>query len=268
MTDRETHEGDWIAAWIAHQREILARGAQARAGEAEAAELGKRWGDIGQAFVDGMRQFAGGGAPGATPNLDPFDIANTMSSAWTQATMFQSSIAEQAAEFLHRLPPVGLAREQTDAWRELAAAQAECKRLEHELRSVLAKVQLDALDLLEQRVGERTKPLENFRELYDLWVECGEHVYGELAHSAAYSKLQAELGNATMRLRARVQSVLEHGLKQFDLPTRSELNSLHRQVRELKLEIERLQGSQAPRPHAAAPRKQAARRRKQKARAR
>lgn len=266
MTDRDTHDGDWIAAWIARQRENLARAAQARAGEAEAAELGKRWMEAGQAFFEGLRQFTGSAAPGGAPQLDPFNIGDAMSGVWTQATMFQSSIAEQAAEFLRRLPPVGLAREQTEAWRELAAAHAECKRLEHELRSVLAKVQLDALDLLEKRVGERDAPIENARELYDLWVECGEHVYGKLAHSAPYSKLQAELGNATMRLRARVQVVLEHALKHLDLPTRSELNTLHRQVRELRFELERLQRP-PPRTARTAPRK-ASTRRKSKARAR
>ncbi len=266
MTDRQTHDGDWVAAWISRQRDMLARGAQAQAGDTEAAEFGERWVEAGKAFLDGMRRFAGVAAPGAAPTLDPFDIGNTMAAVWTQATMFQSHLAEQAADFLQRLPPVGLAREQTEAWRELAAAHAECKRLEHEVRSVLAKVQLDALDLLEQRVRERTQPLESFRELYDLWVDCGERVYGELAHSHAYSKLQAELGNATMRLRIRVQTVLEQALKQFDLPTRSELNSLHRQVRELTREVERLRSAPARRP--AAPRKQAERSRKAKARSR
>jgi class III poly(R)-hydroxyalkanoic acid synthase PhaE subunit len=242
MTDRAAHDGDWIAAWIARQREALEQAARARNSEEQAADLGRRWGEVGQAFLDGLRQFAGasGSESGAGP--DPFNIHDALLGAWTTATMFHSSVAEQAAELLRRLPPVGIAREQAEAWRELASAQAECRRLEHELRSVLTKVQFDALDLLEKRVRERDpqQPIGSFRELYDLWVECGEQVYGELAHSPAYSKLQAELGNAAMRLRIRVQTVLEHGLKQLDLPTRSELNSLHRQVRELRLELERM----------------------------
>jgi class III poly(R)-hydroxyalkanoic acid synthase PhaE subunit len=244
MTDPDTYGSDWIAAWITRQRDILTQSSQTRAAETEAAELGRRWSEAGQAFFDAMRQAVGSAnAPETNATLDPFNIGDAMLGAWTSATMFQSSVAEQLSEFLRRLPPIGLAREQTEAWRELAAAQAECKRLEHELRSMLAKVQLDALDLLERRVSERDakQPIASFRELYDLWVECGEQVYGKLAHSAAYSKLQAELGNATMRLRTRVQTVLEYGLKQFDLPTRSELNSLHRQVRELRLELERVQ---------------------------
>ena len=43
-----------------------------------------------------------------------------------------------------------------------------------------------------------------------------------------------------MRLKSRLQAVLEHALEQLDLPTRSELNSLHKQVRELRLQLERL----------------------------
>ena len=75
------------------------------------------------------------------------------------------------------------------------------------------------------------KPIGEWRELYDLWVECGEQVFAQVAHSEAYGKLQAELGNAAMRLRAQQQTIFEYALRQFDLPTRSELNTVHRQVR-------------------------------------
>jgi hypothetical protein len=45
-----------------------------------------------------------------------------------------------------------------------------------------------------------------------------------------------------------VQTVLEHALRQLDLPTRSEVNSLHRQIRELRLQLERTQRRDAPAP--------------------
>jgi class III poly(R)-hydroxyalkanoic acid synthase PhaE subunit len=94
-------------------------------------------------------------------------------------------------------------------------------------------VQTEALNLLERRVRERqaAQAMTGFRELYDLWVECGEQVYAQVAHSEVYCRLQAQLGNAAMQLRARQQKLIEHALKQFDLPTRSELNSVHRQLR-------------------------------------
>lgn len=268
MTDRDINDSEWIAAWIARQRESLAQSAQGAAYEGATQDFGRHWAEAGQAFFDGLRRVATSGA-GAEPgaHLDPFNVGDALLGAWTNATLLQSSAAEQAAELLRRLPPIGLAREQTEAWRELAAAHAECKRLEHELRAVLAKVQLAALDLLEKRVRERepAQRIESFRELYDLWVECGEQAYGKLAHSVAYSKLQAELGNASMRLRTRLQKVLEYWLKQFDLPTRSELNSLHRQVRELRLQVEAMNRTRAP---AAASAKSARKSAKRKSKAR
>jgi class III poly(R)-hydroxyalkanoic acid synthase PhaE subunit len=90
------------------------------------------------------------------------------------------------------------------------------------------------------------QPVGDFRALYDLWVECGEHVYAEVAHSDAYSRLQAELGNATMRLRSRQQAVIEQALKQFDLPTRTELNTVHLQLRELRAKLAAMEGAAPP----------------------
>lgn len=218
MKDRQTHSDDWIGEWIARQREALAQNAsQPKSGPSA--------------------------APESAPFADPFNIGGALLGAWASAGLFHSSLAQQAADVLGRMPPIGLAREQTEAWRELADAHARCQQIENELRAVLLKVQYDALDLLTQRVRQRgeSNPIDSFRTLYDLWVECGEQVYSKLAHSDSYSKLQAELGNATMRLRSRMQTVIEHSLKQFDLPTRSELNSLHRQIRELRSQLDRVQ---------------------------
>jgi class III poly(R)-hydroxyalkanoic acid synthase PhaE subunit len=110
-------------------------------------------------------------------------------------------------------------------------------------------VQSEALTLVETRVQQRAsagQPLETPRELYDLWVECGEQVYAQVAHSEPFCRLQAELGNAAMRLRAQQQRVIEQWLKHLDLPTRSELNTLHRTVSALRQELQALRTPQGP----------------------
>lgn len=245
MKDDKTHTQDWIDAWIAQQRELLEQQSAAAANERHSTdEMSQQWSALGQSFTTAWNQALGGAS---ADRFDPFNIGNALLAGWNAANVFQTTFAKQAADTLGRLPPVGLAREQAEAWRELNAAQTECHRIENELRAVLNQVQLDALELLQKRVRERSadQPIENFRTLYDLWVECGEQVYGKLAHSEPYSKLQAELGNATMRLRMRTQTVLEHGLKQLDLPTRSELNSVHRQLRELRSQVEALQAAKS-----------------------
>ena len=129
-------------------------------------------------------------------------------------------------------PPLGLMREHEQAWRELSEAQARYRQVEIELFAQLNAVQLEALALLEQRVAN--KAVKEMRELYDLWVECGEEVYARRVRSDVYCKTQAEFANAASELRLRQQVIIERALRMFDLPTRSEINSVHRQLRELK----------------------------------
>jgi class III poly(R)-hydroxyalkanoic acid synthase PhaE subunit len=212
--------GDWIHAWVEQQREQLRRagspGDQStdKSGGAETA-WGMRWLEAGQSYLQ----------------------------AWVGAASMGEGASRQFADLLARMPPLGLAREQTETWRELMAAQAECQALEQELRAVWTNVQTEALGLVEKVIRERQpeQRLNNYRELYDLWIECGEKVFAQVAHSESYAKLQAQVGNAAIKLRAKQQAVIERGLKYFDLPTRSELNTVHKQMRELRERVATLE---------------------------
>lgn len=276
MTDSNNNGSDWIQAWIAQQREQLRRagmpGTQsADKGSAEPAgvsgqsssqahHMGQRWLEASQAYLEGWQRFAQNAAAGATPGESPLKFGEEMVNAWRSSWAGAASAGEgatrQFADLIARAPALGLAREHAETWRDLLAAQAEFQTLEQELRGVWIKVQTDALAMVERLMRERretkatpdaaaTPGSDNYRELYDLWVECGEQVFSQVAHSDAYCKLQAQLGNAAMRLRARQQAVIERGLKQFDLPTRSELNTVHKQMRELRERLATLEAQLA-----------------------
>jgi class III poly(R)-hydroxyalkanoic acid synthase PhaE subunit len=239
MTESRARAMDWIGAWIAQQREYL-RGltteADAPAFAAQTQDLAGRWLDVGQAYLRGLADFAKASATDAQATAAA-GINEEMLRAWTAATSAGSEGRRSFADVLGRMPPLGLAREPAEALRALAAAQREHQALEQALRAELVRVQNDALTLLEQRVRERdlaNKPIGEWRELYDLWIECGEQAFSQVAHSEAYGKLQAELGNAAIRLRAQQQTIFESALRRFDLPTRSELNTVHRQIGELR----------------------------------
>ena len=201
--------------------------------------LSGKWAEMGKSYLEALQRVAAKAGGEAAASDAPLkvgeELLNLWRGAWSTLSDAQAGAGPQLSDLLARLPPIGIAREHSETWRELLAAQAECQRLEQELRAVLARVQADALDLLNERLRERDeqqRPITQYRELYDLWVDCGEQVYAKVAHSPAYGRLQAELGNAAMRVRTHQQKVLEQGLKQFDLPTRSELNTVHRQLRE------------------------------------
>jgi class III poly(R)-hydroxyalkanoic acid synthase PhaE subunit len=212
--------GDWIHAWVEQQREQLRRASSPGDQSTDKTmDPGMRWLEAGQSYLQ----------------------------AWLGAASAGEGATRQFADLLARMPPLGLAREQTETWRDMMAAQAECQVLEQELRAVWTQVQSDALGLLEKMLRERNpdQRVNNYRELYDLWVECGEKVFAQVAHSESYAKLQAQVGNAAIKLRARQQAVIERGLKYFDLPTRPELNTVHKQMRELRERIATLEAQLA-----------------------
>lgn len=215
-SDGKAPEAEWTAAWIEQQREALRKS------------------------VDDANQRVEGGekARAETGPATSFDaLLASWRGAWSGAAAAEPAPAGAFSELLERMPAIGPWREHAEVWRDVMAAQAESQKLERELRAVLSRVQSDALDLVQERVRERSSgdaAVRQLRDLHKLWVECGEAVYAKVAHSDAYCKLQAEFTNATLRLRAGQQKVIEQWLKQFDLPTRAELNTVHRQLREQK----------------------------------
>jgi hypothetical protein len=205
MTETSGNSEDWATTWIEKQRERLQGSV---AGDAESRDDSDRrspWGSFGSEWFAALEKLLRSG----------FEISGV---------------------------PLGWAREHEQDWRDLAVAQAEYRKLESELLGKLFAVQTAALDRLERAVRERAaeaRPFKEIRELYDRWIECGEEAYAEMARSDEYCRLQAAVGNAGIRLRAQQQRIVERGLKQLDLPTRAELNSVHRELRELR---ERLGG--------------------------
>jgi class III poly(R)-hydroxyalkanoic acid synthase PhaE subunit len=225
MTGSTTINEQWLSDWFEQQRALLEQ-SMARPNAQARNE-----------------------APAAAPPFNPFemgeDLLRVWHTAWATADAVNQSASGSFAELLGRMPGLGLAREQTQAWRDLSAARADCAALEQQLRTVLFKVQSDALAAVQEqlRTGHPAHgEVQSFRDLYALWIESAERIYMQTAHTEAFCRLQGDLGNATLRLRSHQQRILEYTLKQFDLPTRAELNSVHLQLRELKQRL----GTKAP----------------------
>ena len=87
-----------------------------------------------------------------------------------------------------------LAGANTEAWRAYQKVQGQYLDL-------LRQAARDALDLMEQRLGERAvagATVESLRELYNLWVECNEETYGRMLRSPDYGALNGRLLNALL----------------------------------------------------------------------
>ncbi len=217
---------DWIKAWIEGQRAAVDKwlGAQKSPGAAEQVA----------AFEGFFQQLAGAAQPSAMG-----DFGNQIGALWRSFS--------PASTVAAGLPGLGPLKEQQEALQSLASAVGDCQRLSGEMARVMAKVHSDTLDLLARRSLEQAnagQPIDGFKALHDLWIECGEATYAKVAQGDAYCRLQADLCNAGVRVQGHQQQLMERWLKQLDLPTRSELNTLHRRVQELKKRLDAMTAAQ------------------------
>jgi hypothetical protein len=203
-----------MAAWVESQRELLAGWPEAARGLWETLQAGA---GAAAAPPSGGTDPAGGGGAGGAPGAVPG---------------FMPGMAP--------MPALGLGREDQEAWQRLAALMAEVAAAESRLAGAWLEVHRRALGALGDELATRAAagtPVTTLRGLYDLWVECAERVHAEAARSSPYVELQAELANSLSALRIGQRELIERWARQYDLPTRAELDSVHRQLKALATDL-------------------------------
>lgn len=236
-------KNDWLSSWLETQRNWLQRWTQASDEQ--------RVDAVRESMEAFRKQMTGPATPEALGVLQKFQ--ELLQTGFAGSLEWTRSIAEPPAEqgdtgfswqqLLHAFP-LGHAREQQTAWQELARAHAEHQLQAQELAQAFGKVIAVALEAVPQQVelrAQQGQPLKGYRELYDLWIEQGEREFAQLAHDERFAQLQAHFGNAQLRLRRAQQRIVEYALKQLDLPTRAELNTVHQRLRELTARVAALE---------------------------
>ena len=82
--------------------------------------------------------------------------------------------------------------------------------------------------------GEAPSPVASQRAALDLWIETANRTLLEMQRSERYLESQAQLLKASTELRLAQQAVAEYYGRMFGLPTRTELDDVHRTVTELR----------------------------------
>lgn len=202
-------------------------GAPATAGLGAAAWPGA--GQFGAGFP-GMNAFAGaGGLPGMTgfPSMAGFP----------PMAGFPGGAGFPGMGSAFNVPALGPTREQQESWQRLSQLMVRCTQAQMQVSAHWNDIIGKALRELGERLAPRLRsgaPPGSMKEIYDLWVDTAESVYAQTARGTAFVQAQGELTNAISELRSAQRELLEEFARQFDLPTRAELNSIHQQLRELK----------------------------------
>jgi len=127
-----------------------------------------------------------------------------------------------------RLPALGPAREHLEMAQKMSDLGLEFQRSYAEFSAHLSGIQEQAM---------RTAQKPDIGAAYDEWIESAEAAYATLAHGATFSRLLAEMINTLSAMKVQRGKLLEYFSRQLDLPTRSEVDSLHQQVRLLREQL-------------------------------
>jgi class III poly(R)-hydroxyalkanoic acid synthase PhaE subunit len=72
---------------------------------------------------------------------------------------------------------------------------------------------------------------------YEAWIDCAETAYSQAAHGETFAQSLGELCNLVSAFKVERGKLLDSLARHLDLPSRAEVDTLHRQVRDLNLAL-------------------------------
>lgn len=127
-------------------------------------------------------------------------------------------------------------------------AWMEVRRRGLEHNAVVLQAWLRAGQAFTEEAGGRTRAdghVQDQKALLALWTETANRVLLETQRSEPFLKTQAAMIRAGTELRLAQQDAAERWAESFGLPTRTELDDVHRTVTELRRELRALKRRQA-----------------------
>lgn len=137
-------------------------------------------------------------------------------------------------------PQVGYTRELSEKVMRGFDAWVDYRRAVVEFQTEVFNTGNHAVERLMRELverGERGETVTSFKDLFDLWVDTAEKTYFDLFSTEGFAELQGRAMNAAMVYRLREREIMEEFLRAFDIPTRSEVDQIHRQVYDLRIEV-------------------------------
>jgi len=114
-------------------------------------------------------------------------------------------------------------------------------RLQGELGAHWSEIASTAAQHFIARLGTRPTPpasLDEALKLYEVWVSCAEEAYAATVHQEDFARLQSEIANTSAALLAEQRRHVDSMARAFGLPTRSEVDELYAQLKELRRRVD------------------------------
>lgn len=143
-----------------------------------------------------------------------------------------------------RLPAFGYSREAQVRKQQIAAGFAEYAAQLDRYNGLMLTASRKALERLESKLVEHSEPgrqFKSFRELYDAWIDAAEEGYAEVALSDEFRHAYGALVNAQMQVRKHIQHEVERSTGGVGMPTRTEVDAVHRKLAAMQRRIAELE---------------------------
>jgi class III poly(R)-hydroxyalkanoic acid synthase PhaE subunit len=220
----------------------------------------KAWVDQAGAFQDLFARLSSQ----ATATL-PASVVSPLLAPWQDFMDKMGMGGFDPAQMLPGAPALGLSREYQEAAARLLELGKQFQQRYAEFAQQNATIMQDAFQVMKKRLDTAPQAPKSPADLYDTWIDCAEGAYHQAAHSDSFARLLAELCNISSAFKVERGKLTEQIARHLDLPSRAEVDTLHQQVRALKVAIRNAAANSAassPAQASKAPRK--ARRRTKK----
>jgi class III poly(R)-hydroxyalkanoic acid synthase PhaE subunit len=135
--------------------------------------------------------------------------------------------------YTSHLPALGLTREYQEIGRRMQELGVQFQRRCAQFAQTGADIGQSALQAVQKRCADDAALQGAPAALYDAWIDCAEEAFARAAHGDEFARLLAELCNILSAFKIERGKLLEALARHLDLPSRAEVDSLHRQVRVL-----------------------------------
>lgn len=138
------------------------------------------------------------------------------------------------------IPGLGYSREAQDKSKYAIKLLANYQENFQEYQSVMLRLNQEGLDLMRERIISMSKEgesIDSMRQIYDLWIESNEKVYGDYVYTKEYAELNGRLVNSMMAFKKKSHEITEDMLSELHMPTIKSMDELERRHYELRKQV-------------------------------
>lgn len=241
--DKLEKNGNWQEALANYNRQVQQQLQEFLVGNNQASQdIAELW----QLYLKEMQKFNQLWVESFSASLGPLSkaVAGTPQPWLELNELYWNLLYEETFGSLMQSPILGPSREFNgkllrafDAWTDLYRASAD-------YQVVLADVQLRSFEELMKELVSKAKngdKTQDWRRFQQIWSEVADRVFEEAFCNEENLKIRGKFLNSLNAYRLHQQDLMELWMKMMNVPVRSEIDEIHKNVYELRKEVKRLQ---------------------------